>query len=381
MANYGGYYFTDQEIVQLSTDKLVSLYAGPEFPWLTIPEIGDSTGDIFHHWTDDPEGLVSTMLNMSGGMTGGSTTETITVDDTTAYIAGNRIVFQQNTVAAQMARITSITNSTEMVVAAMSGNLLAHDDNTTISLAGDYVKYGDSVLQPLGLPTRVTNAIEQVSVVSDIPANVAKARGLAGDSLEAYLTRRATMEFKQKLSMSSLFGVKIDADATSGYGNMNGVVNLIPSANKSTSTTWGKPAFRSFITALKKRTAFPAKAGIMLVNAQMVDKLYSLDDASTGISQRDTDKPIEQLVVAGVTFKIVEEMCLNNYFPSTKEAAIILTPMAGGRPLIKIARCAIEGEGKPRDVLKQQLKYQLQVAEFATVQLKDSYRHGVWVSS
>jgi hypothetical protein len=382
MAVYTGSYISDQDIVRLSTDRLVRIWAYDEFPWLSILQPTDATGDIKHAWMNNPEGLVQTQLN--GAMTGGGATEAIVVDGTASFAVGNVIVFQaKGAIAAQLARVTVKTDATHMTVAAMTGNLLAHPDDTPITLVGDYVKYGESLDQPLRLPSRNDNFIEQVSVTAEIATNAAKARLLNDESVEAELTREAIAEFKQKLTMATLFGKQVDpaGSGTEGYGRMDGVVNLIPAANQSTSGSWSKANFRGFVNDLKKRGGFPGNKGILVVNAEAVNQLYKLDDSNTGISWRDTDRPLDELVIRGVRFRVVEEPAMNNYFLSNVTAVLALSPKGKGRPLLCLARISTDGAGKPRQVLKEAVKYRLQVAEFATMELRDPYRHGMFVGT
>ncbi|MBN1809995.1 MAG: hypothetical protein JW909_13080 [Planctomycetes bacterium] len=383
MSVYTGSYISDQDIVRLSTDRLVRIWAYDEYPWLSILQPGDATGDVKHYWLNNPEGLVKTQLD--GGMTGGSASEEITVDASENFAVGNVVVFQANgAIAPQLARITAIADGTTMTVAALSGNLSAHADNTPVVLVGDYVKYGDTVEQPLRLPTRDYNFIEQVSVTADVPANVARAQGLNEEAVEAMLTREATGEFKQKLTMATLFGAHVDPTGagTEGYGRMDGLVNLVPSANKDTSGAWSKANFRSFVNGLKKRGAFPGNRGILVTNAEAVNQLYSLDDDNTGISWRDTDRPLDELVIRGVRFRVVEEPAMNDYFLSSVVSAFALSPKAKGRPLLKLARISTDSaSGRPRKVLKEAVKHTLQVAQFATLELRDPYRHGLFVGT
>jgi hypothetical protein len=382
MAVYTGSYITDQEIVRLSTDRLVRIWAYDEFPWLSILQPGDASGDVKHYWMNNPEGLVKTLLN--GAMTGGAASEQIGVDATANFAVGNVVLFQANGAnAAQLARVTAIEDADTMTVQALTGNLSAHADNTPVILVGDYVKYGSTIDQPLRLPTRDDNVIEQVSVAADIPANVARARALNEESIEAMLTREAMSEFKQKLTMATLFGKAVDptGSGTEGCGRMDGVVNLIPSENQS-SGTWSKANFRAFINTLKKRGAFPNGKGLLVVNAEAVNQLYKLDDDNTGISWRDTDRPLDELVIRGVRFRVVEEPAMNEYFLPAKVAVLALSPRAKGMPLLRLARISTDlPGGRPRRVLREAVKYTLQVAQFATMELRDPYRHGLYLGA
>ncbi|HHN46814.1 MAG TPA: hypothetical protein ENN09_05165 [Planctomycetes bacterium] len=383
MSVFTGSYITDQDIVRLSTDRLVRVWAYDEFPWLSILQPADASGDVKHYWLNNPEGLVKTSL--ADGMTGGSADEEISVADASSFAVGNVVLFQANGENdPQLARVTAVADAETMTVRALSGNLAAHASLTPLVLVGDYVKYGDTVEQPLRLPTRDHNFIEQVSVTADVPANVAKAQGLSEEAVEAMLTREAISEFKQKLTMATLFGDAVDPTqaGTEGYGRMDGLVNLIPDANRDDDGAWSKANFRDFVNALKKRGAFPGSKGILVANAEAVNQLYKLDDDNTGVSWRETDRPIDELVIRGVRFRVVEEPAMNSYFLPDVAAAFALSPKGKGRPLLRLARISTDAaDGRPRRVLKEAVKYKLQVAQFAAIELRDPFRHGLFAGS
>ena len=379
MATFSGNFISDQNIIQLSTDRLIRDFAWDEFPTLKYLKVIPATGDIKHYWLNAQTSIVQTQLN--GAMTGGAASETITVDST-AYFAVNNVVLlgRDGTNDMQLAYISAIPSSTTtMTINALSGNLSAFADNTYVSLAGNRTEYGETVTQPLRLATRDYNIIEQFQVAADIPVNVAKAQSLNLDSIEAMLTNEAMSVFKQQLTMKVLFGQQVDPTGSDSHGQMDGLYNLV---GNSTSGTWSKANFRDFVNTIKKYRGFPGQRGTIIANANLVNQLYKLDDSNTGISWRDTDKPIDEVVIRGVRFKVIEEPAMNDHFASNEAAAFLLSPKTGNKQLIKLATIsADEANGKPRKVLKEAVKYTLQVASFATLELMDPYRHGVYIGT
>jgi len=382
MAEYTGTYISDQDIVKISTDKLISIYAWDEWPWLAQLGRSKATGDQDHKWLDSPEGLVKTAINMSGGMTGGASEE-ITVDSTAYFKAEDSIAIQQNTQSPQMAYISAIGSGTTMTIYPYSGTLHAHDDDTVILYAGHYKAYGPMIVRPLRMPNDKTNYIEQIDAQSTLPVNVAEARFLNEMKAEAWFTRDMISQLKQSLTVVTLVGEGVDPTTGAGKGKMNGLVNLIPDANKSSAVTFTKAHIRSFVNGLKKRGAFPTNKGLGICNSEMLNSLMALDDSKTGISERDTDTPIHDWNFRGIKFKLIEEMVLNEYFDAGKEAGFFLTPTAKGEKLLKLATIArkARSDGKVRHVLEEEAQYVMQTALFATLELRDDFRHGMFLAS
>jgi hypothetical protein len=382
VAAYTGTYITDQDIVDISTDKLITIYAWDEWPWLSLLGRAKATGDQDHKWLDSPEGLVKTAINMSGGMSGGASEE-ITVDSTAYFKAEDAIAIQQNTQSPQMAYISAVGSTTTMTIYPFSGELSAHDDNTVILYAGHYKAYGPMITRPLRQPNDKVNYIEQVDAQTTLPVNVAEARFLNELKAEAWFTRDMISQLKQSLTVTTLLGEGVDPTTGEGKGKMNGIYNLIPTANKSTGTAYTKAAIRDFINGLKKRGAFPNNKGIGVINSEMLNSLMKLDDSKAGISERDTDTPIHDWNFRGIKFKLVEEMLLNDFFASGKEAGFFLTQYAKGEKLLKLATIARKkrSDGKVRHVLEEEAQFKMQTALFCTMELRDDFRHGLFLSS
>jgi len=375
-------YISDTDILQLSNTQLMKIWAYNEYPWLATLNYTDaqSGSDTTDYWINNIEDMVHTQLNMaSPGMTGGAY-ETITVDATENFKANNTVLFQANgSNAAQLAYISAVNSSTTMTVYPLSGTLHSHDDGTHIYLTGDYVVYGDSVDQPLALPTRDSNTIEQLGMDSKIAKNTAAAKFLTGEKLEAYLTRQCLSQWKQKASFATLFGSAKTAAANSGKAKMDGLINLIDSNNITTSAIT-LANFRTHITTLKKRGGFPDGRGLIIANSEAIEDVYTFDDSQTGpATTLDRDKPFRDIWIRGVRFTVIEDRTMNKYFKSTTAAAFTLSTTAQGAKLLQLARIPVMQPtgSKPRTVVNEEYYYKLQMVEWCTLRLVDPYRHGL----
>lgn len=377
-------YISDTDILQLSNTQLAKTYAYNEYPWLASLTYVDaqSGSDTTDYWINNLEDLIHTQLNMaSPGMTGGSDHETITVDSTEKFKANNTILFQPSgSNAAQAAYVSAVNSSTTMTVYALSGNLYSHDDNCYIYLTGDYVVYGDKVDQPLALPTRDSNTIEQIGMSSQIAKNTAAAKFLTGEKLESYLTKQCVSEWKQKMSFATLFGGAKTASANSGKAKMDGLVNLVDSSNITT-TTLTLANFRTHVTALRKRGGFPDGKGLIIANSEAIEDIYTFDDNQTGpATTLDRDKPFREIWVRGVRFTVIEDLTMNKYFLSTTAAAFTLSTSAKGSSLLQLARIPVMQPtgATPRTVIDDSYYYKLQMVEWVTLRLIDPFRHGLF---
>lgn len=383
MASFtGDMYLTDQQILKLSINDAMTILHTTEYPWASFLGLNDPTyggSDNKDYWMNSPEGLVQTLINMSGGMTGGSSEE-ITVDSTTNFVANNTIVIAENgALDIQVARISAIGTSTTMTIYPLSGSLSAHANDTPILLGGDWVKYGTTLDQPLRLPTRDNNTIEQISVSKDIPFNVEDARMLNNENVYAQLRREALDEFKQKVTMASLVGEEVTASGGSGKAKMDGLINLIPSANVKDDTAWSRGALRNFVSDLEVRGAFPLGEGLALVNPKANVSLYTFDDAATGAAVRTTDRPLNEVMLNGIRFRVMRDLAMAKLFRTDKERIFFLTPMYKGKKLVRLATTARNrGVGVQKEVLVTAVQQTLQVAAFCAFELIDPRRHGLW---
>ncbi len=376
-------YLTDQEILKLSIDDLMTVFATNEYPWasfLGLTDVKYSGSDTTDYWLNSAEGLVKTAINDSGGLSGGAAHETITVDSTASFVANNTVIIAENGgLDPQVCRISAIGSATTMTVYTLSGDpLSAHADDTVILLSGDWVKYGDTVDQPLRLPTRDSNTVEQISVSKDMPENVRYARQINGNDVEAQLAREMADEFKQKVTMATLFGYGVTAPTGSGKAKMNGLINLIPSAND-TSATFTKEHMRDKVGALQKRGAFPASQGLAIGNQAALTKMYGFDDSTTGISERQTDRPYNEVWLGGVRFRLMMEPAMNDYFATDKARLFLLTPTYKGKKMVRFARVPSKiATGSLKEVLETTVQATKQQAVFGTFELIDPRRHGLF---
>ena len=375
-------YITDTDILQLSNTKLMKIWAYNEYPWLaSLDYVDDTTGsDTTAYWMNNLEDMVHTQLNMaSPGMTGGAS-ETITVDSTENFKVNNTILFQASgSNASQLAYVTVVDSATTMTVVALSGNLLSHDDNCYIYITGDYVVYGSSIDQPLALPTRDSNTIEQIGMDSEIAKNTAAARFLTGEKLEAYLTRQSLSQWKQKASFATMFGAEKTAAANSGKAKMAGLVNLIPSANVTTAAIT-LASLRTHITGLLKRGGFPDGRGIIIANSDAYEDIFTFDDSQTGpATVLDRDKPFRDIWIDGVRFTVIRSRTMDKYYLSGTAAAFTLSTTAQGKKLLQVARIPVMQPtgSKPRTVVTEEYSYKLQMVEWITMMLIDPFRHGL----
>jgi len=370
------------DIVKIDTDTLIRAWAWDEYPLAAFVEHTDAHGtDSLHYWMNNVEGYNKTALNMSAAMTGGDTSEAITVDSTAGFVVGHVIRFQENTGSTygQDAYISVITSTTVMTVNTFSGNLDSHADNTVISLSGDRVLYGDTINQKFRLPTRDTNTIEQVEVVSQLPYNMLDTELTNGQSVESYLIEDAMSQFKQKLTGRLLVGTERVAADSAGYGGMAGLLNLVDSDNIG-SGTYDKATFRSWLSSLKKRGAFPGQVATLFCNESAINTMYSFDDSNVGISWRDTDKFIGTIRIRGIACTVVLEPMMNEVFNSGKARIFALTPKVKNKPTFRLAiKARARAKGRPRRVLETEASHSLQVVRYCTAELRDPFRHGFYM--
>ena len=376
-------YLTDQTILKASNEYLMKYMNYEEYQWLyNMKFVNNWSGsDIKDYWLNNNEKTPQTKLNMASPvMSGGSPTETITVDSSANFAVGNSFVFQNDgSVDFQWAYITAIPTTTTMTVGTLDGsNLNAFADNTVIILGGDFVQYGTIVDQPLRLQERNSNTIEQVQLTYTLSENKLIAKTLANESIEAYCTKEAMTAFKAKLTLATLVGQEVDPTGSSGLGKMGGVTELIPSANQTTGT-FDKKTLREFITSLIKRGGFPSKQGLMVVNAEAADILYSFEDSNTTLLQNQIDRLISKVKLRGVVFTVIEEPMLNDIYPSDKAVAMFITPKAGGQAMMEcVIMPTVHNSGKQRQYLQNGLATTMAIGQFVTMRLYDGFRHGIF---
>ena len=369
----------DEDIVRISTDKLVRLWAMDEFPWLSLlgpgkPDIGS---DKKHYWLNNPEGYVGSLL--SAAINGGATTEDITVVTNKFFAAGNIIdIPKTDGVARGRYRIVTKTGTTALNIAALSGNVATHPSGAKVLWGGNYTKYGDVNKNNIRLPNRDWNVMEQVYQAADLDRLSISAKLINEDVVEARLTREAIADYKQQLNLATLVGNLQDPteSATEGYGMMDGVVTIINAHGTAvTDTTLTLANFRSFIAAMKVRGAFPGNVGKIVVNDTFLTTAYGWDD-DKDITWRDTDANVLQMVVRGVKLDVIEEPALTYLYGGTA-VCLALTMVARGRPLLRLITNTAEGDAeKPREFLAEKFKYTLEIGAFQTVEVGDPYRHG-----
>jgi len=373
----------DTDVLKLDTDSLIRVWAWDEYPMLAMLHGVSSHGtDSLDYWLNSPEGTNSTLLDMSSpAMSGGDTSEEITVDSTANFVVNHVIRFQENSGSAtgQAAYISAITNATTMTVNTFSGNLAAHADNTKIVLVGDRVLYGNTLDQGFRLPTRSSNTIEQVETVGKLPFNMLDTSLTNGQSVEDWLTADAVSQFKQKLTAAALTGTERIASSSSGYGAMAGFASLVDSDNVSASTSFTRANFRSWLSTLKVRGAFSGNKGVLMVNDSALASMYAFDDSNVGISWRETDKFLGEIRILGIPFTIFVEPMMNDLFISNKARVFAFTPTIKKQPALRLAYKAKDrAAGMARQVLQTQVGYSLQIARYASLELIDPFRHGFY---
>ncbi len=379
----GNMYLTDQDILKLSIKDTMALINTREYPWASFLGLDDakfSGSDNKEYWLNSTEGLTQTLLNMSLGMAGASAEETITVDSTANFVVNNSILFAGNgTIDPQISRISVLDSDTTMTVVPLSGNLSAHADDTPVILGGDWVNYGTTVDQPLRLPTRNSNTIEQISVSRPVPYNVKRALMLNFENVNAQLKREAVDTFKQKITVATLFGEEVTASGGSGKAKMAGLINMIPSANVKDDAAWSRDNLRDFVSDLEVRGAFPLGEGLAVINAKANVSIYKFDDDATGAAVRTTDRPLNEIMLNGIRFRVMRELTMTKGFRTDKEAAFFLTPVYKGKKLVRLAIAEdTDANGLLGEVLPTKVASTLQVAAFAAMQLIDDRRHGLW---
>ena len=219
------------------------------------------------------------------------------------------------------------------------------------------------------------NRMELVDALASHP------RTLHKEDLEAALNRNAFATYKTKLTYKTLFGTMREPARHEVLGNMDGLINLIPVKNKDVKGAWSKQCFRNFIDKLRASGAFPGNKGILVVNKEAVKQLYKQDDKNTGISWRDTDRPLDELVIRNVRFKVIEEPVMDVYFPD-KVAIFLLTPKSKGQSLLNLARInsKVLDEKHPRPLYQTEEANEIYIGQFACLELKDPFLHGFYAA-
>jgi len=389
MAVYNGLPIQDRDLPKISADHAVRYYVPNFFPWLFSLETGSmKTGvdnDVYHHWQDDPEGLASTGL--AANMAGGATQEVITVASTEHFHEGNTVRISQNaaSVAGQNVRILNIANATTMTVAAISGNLEAHEAGARIILTGSYMSFMDDLtVQPLRHRSRQRNAIELIEAMTVITSIMADAKDLSDESFMAQFYKDLVSNFKQKLTGATLVGDMV-SNLGDGVGKMEGAINIIAGggneigfgSNPAVALT--KANLREFVRDIHKRGGFPTGTGRCYHNADFRSAIYSWDDESA-VSQlrREREDFFDKARIFGITMDMIEEPWLDQGFPQTP-FCMFVSPVAKSGPNLRLVRKSNYplGDGTPKEVLKQTHKFELQCARPYTIEVRNPYMHGV----
>jgi len=386
MANFSGYVISDTAIIRTSVDKMRRAFSFGKYPWLSMLPTSDATGDQTHEWLNDVEGLVKWQINDSGGTTGGSTSEVITFDSTTGMVVNMSVVIgHDGTDAPQSCYISAVNSTTTATLITCDGdNLSSFADNTYVILGGDWVNYGETINHQLRLPTQASNTIEQIFVSANISENVIQAKALDDQSVKDILTKDAMSQFKQKGTVGTLFGEEVTNSDTANHGKMKGLYGFIPSANMATDN-WAKSAIRGLVFNLMDRGAFPnatdANSNWCVANSAFKEAFMALDDSSTGISQKKTDAGFNDILLGGVNFSLIVDQAMTRMFPSAKPTCFLVTAKDGDKKLVKYARIkSARANSKEKNVLETAVRTTLQIAQFATLEVCDTEKHGLYVA-
>jgi len=159
---------------------------------------------------------------------------------------------------------------------------------------------------------------------------------------------------------------------------MAGVASLIDSDNVDTGT-YDKTNVRDWLSTLKRRGAFLGNTGVLMVNDEGLKDLYSFDDSNVGISWRDTDRFLGEVRILGIAFTVFCEPMMNRLWRADKARMFAFTPKVKGKSTLRLAlKARARAVGMPRQVLATQTQYELDIARFASMELLDPFRHGLY---